>query len=195
MSVESLEHFCQAHDSENREAQLKLTFLAIQRTFDLNFSYLLRPISTVFTNVVRSLYSIPTAVGSPQSAVCILYLVRVLYPVRLFQSVQEGGGDSIVFELRLLNHRFPWRRPLPPESVFYTQSVFYIQSAVRSLYFILTAILMSRGVNLGNQKELYFQNRKRYHVENFLRSLFLRDLFLDGDKTLKFPAILEFTFL
>ena len=29
MSVENLEHFCQAHDSENREAQLKLTFLAI----------------------------------------------------------------------------------------------------------------------------------------------------------------------
>ena len=54
---------------------------------------------------------------------------------------------------------------------------------------------MSRGVNLGNWKELYFQNRKRNHVENLLRSLFLSDLFLDGDKTLKVPAILEFRFL
>ena len=46
------------------------------------------------------------------------------------------------------------------------------------------AILMSRRVNLRN-----------YHVENLHRSLVLRDLLLDGDKTLKVLAILEYGFL
>ena len=53
---------------------------------------------------------------------------------------------------------------------------------------------MSREVNFGKEKELNFQNGKRYHVENLHRSLFLRDLSLDGDKTLKVLAILEFGF-
>ena len=43
---------------------------------------------------------------------------------------------------------------------------------------------MSRRANLGN-----------YHVENLHRSLVLRDLLLDGDKTLKVLAILEYGFL
>ena len=43
------------------------------------------------------------------------------------------------------------------------------------------AILMSRTVNLRN-----------YHDENLHRSLVLRDLLLDGDKTLKVLAILEY---
>ena len=46
------------------------------------------------------------------------------------------------------------------------------------------AILMSRRVNLRN-----------YHDENLHRSLVLRDLLLDGDKTLKVLAILEYGFL
>ena len=45
-------------------------------------------------------------------------------------------------------------------------------------------ILMSRRVNLRN-----------YRVENLHRSLVLRDLLLDGDKTLKVLAILEYGFL
>ena len=49
--------------------------------------------------------------------------------------------------------------------------------------------------NLRNWKELYFQNGKRYHVENLDGSLFLRDILLDGDKTLKVLAILEYGFL
>ena len=53
-------------------------------------------------------------------------------------------------------------------------------------------ILMSRAVNLRN---LHFQNGKRYHVENLHGSLFLRDILLDGDKTLKEFAILEYGFL
>ena len=48
---------------------------------------------------------------------------------------------------------------------------------------------MSHGVNLGNSKELYFKNRKRYHVENLHRNLFFKDLLLDGDETLKVLAI------
>ena len=51
---------------------------------------------------------------------------------------------------------------------------------------------MSRAVNLRN---LHFQNGKRYHVENLHGSLFLRDILLDGDKTLKEFAILEYGFL
>ena len=43
---------------------------------------------------------------------------------------------------------------------------------------------MSRRVKLRN-----------YHVENLHRSLVLRDLLLDGDKTLKVLAILEYGFL
>ena len=54
------------------------------------------------------------------------------------------------------------------------------------------AILMSRGVNLRN---LYFQHGKRCHVENLHGSLFLRDILLDGDKTLQVLAILEYGFL
>ena len=40
----------------------------------------------------------------------------------------------------------------------------------------------------------YFQNGKCYHIENLHRNLFLRDLLLhvDGNKTLKVLAILEF---
>ena len=52
------------------------------------FPYL-ETITTRFTNVVRSPYFIPSpqsTVRSPQSAVRVLYLVRVLYPVRIFQS-------------------------------------------------------------------------------------------------------------
>ena len=42
----------------------------------------------------------------------------------------------------------------------------------------------------------YFQNGKRYHIENLCRSLFLWDFLLDGDKTfLKVLAILEFGLL
>ena len=39
---------------------------------------------------------------------------------------------------------------------------------------------------------LYFQNGKRYHVENLHGSLFLRDILLDGDKTLRVLAIVRF---
>ena len=46
------------------------------------------------------------------------------------------------------------------------------------------AILMSRRVNLRN-----------YHFENLHRSLVLRDLLLDGDKTLIVLVILEYGFL
>ena len=56
-------------------------------------------------------------------------------------------------------------------------------------------INVTRGVNLDNQKELYFHNGKRYRVENLHRSLFLRNLLLDGDKTLKVLAIFELGFL
>ena len=54
---------------------------------------------------------------------------------------------------------------------------------------------MSSRVNLGNKKELYFQNGTRCHVENLHRGLFLRDLLLDADKTSKVLAILDFGFL
>ena len=60
---------------------------------------------------------------------------------------------------------------------------------------VSSLIMSPRGVDLGNYKELYLQNVKRYDVENLHISLFLRDLLLDGDKTLKVLAILEFGFL
>ena len=54
---------------------------------------------------------------------------------------------------------------------------------------------MSLGVNLGNKKELYLKNGKRYHVENLQRNLFVKDLLLDGDKTLKVLGIWSSDFL
>ena len=54
---------------------------------------------------------------------------------------------------------------------------------------------MSLGVNLGNKKELYYKNGKRYHVENLHRNLFVKDLLLDGDKTLKVLGIWSSDFL
>ena len=54
---------------------------------------------------------------------------------------------------------------------------------------------MSLGVNLGNKKELYYKNRKRYLVENLHRNLFVKDLLLDGDKTLKVLGIWSSDFL
>ena len=54
---------------------------------------------------------------------------------------------------------------------------------------------MSLGGNLGNKKELYYKNRKRYHVENLHRNLFVKHLLLDGDKTLKVLGIWSSDFL
>ena len=54
---------------------------------------------------------------------------------------------------------------------------------------------MSLGVNLGNKKELYYKNGKRYYVENLHRNLFVKDLFLDGNKTLKVLGIWSSDFL
>ena len=42
---------------------------------------------------------------------------------------------------------------------------------------------------MGSWKELYFKNGERYHVENLHRNLFLKDLLLDGDETLKVLAV------
>ena len=47
---------------------------------------------------------------------------------------------------------------------------------------------------MGNYKELYFKNGKRFHVENLRSNLFLKDPLLDGDKTLKVLAILSSDF-
>ena len=63
--------------------------------------------------------------------------------------------------------------------------------------------LLGRHINVTRRKlgklesavAGYFKHRKRNHVENFHRSLFLRDLLLDGDKTLTVLAILECGFL
>ena len=57
--------------------------------------------------------------------------------------------------------------------------------------------LLGRHINVTRRKlgklesavAGYFKHRKRNHVENLHRSLFLRDLLLDGDKTL---TVLEF---
>ena len=54
---------------------------------------------------------------------------------------------------------------------------------------------MSLGVNFGNKKELYYKNRKRYLVENLHRNLFVKDLLLDGNKTLKVLGIWSSDFL
>ena len=55
--------------------------------------------------------------------------------------------------------------------------------------------MWSKLGKLERDTSTYFQNGKRYHIENLHRSLFLRDLLLDGDKTLKALAILEFGLL
>ena len=63
--------------------------------------------------------------------------------------------------------------------------------------------LLGRHINVTRRKlgkleravAGYFKHRKRNHVENLHRSLFLRDLLLDGDKTLTVLAILECGFL
>ena len=60
--------------------------------------------------------------------------------------------------------------------------------------------LLGRHVNVTRSKlgklekavAVYFKNGKRYHVENLHKSLFLRDLFLDGDKTLKVRSVVFF---
>ena len=54
---------------------------------------------------------------------------------------------------------------------------------------------MSLGVNLGNKKELFYKNGKRYHVENLHRNLFVKDLLLDADKTLKVLGMWSSDFL
>ena len=63
--------------------------------------------------------------------------------------------------------------------------------------------LLGRHINVTRRKlgklesavAGYFKHRKRNQVENLHRSLFLRDLLLDGDKTLTVLAILECGFL
>ena len=68
--------FCQAHDSENRAAHLHQEFLGVFITlthmscYIVTFWYFfpyLEPISTVFTNIVRILYSVrsPRFIPSP----------------------------------------------------------------------------------------------------------------------------------
>ena len=69
------------------------------------------------------------------------------------------------------------------------KSIFQRRSHGRCRCRIVRSLLMSLGVNLGNKKELYYKNRKRYHVENLHRNLFVKDLLLDGDKTLKVLGI------
>ena len=63
------------------------------------------------------------------------------------------------------------------------------------ILFLVHCLVLEALLATLRTRQIYFQNGKRYRVENLTRSLFLRDLLLDGDNPLKVLAILEYGFL
>ena len=87
-----------------------------------------------------------------------------------------------------------------PKHIFFTFTIQRAKHHAIKLFFSICDGPLGRHINftrskLGKLERAVFSNGKRYHVENLHRSLFLRDLLLDGDKTWKGLTILKFGFL